>query len=148
MSMRCVDVNILVNAHRSEAPDHELLLAWLDAARSAPEPLALSDLVLSGFLRVVTHPRVFREPTPLATGLEFAENLRRSPACVRLLPGERHWEIFTDLCRNADARGNLVPDAFLAALAIEKNATFVTADRGFHRFPALRVEHPVDTAGS
>lgn len=143
--MRCVDVNVLVNAHRVDAPDHERHLAWLDEARVAAEPLGLSDIVLSGFLRVVTHPKVFRDPTPPVTALEFAENVRRSPAAVAISPGERHWEIFTDLCRSADARGNLVPDAFLAALAIENNATFVTADRGFHRFPALRVEHPVDS---
>lgn len=143
--MRCVDVNVLVNAHRTEAPEHEPHLDWLDEARVAHEPLALSDLVLSGFLRVVTHPKVFVDPTPLEVALEFADNIRASPACVRLSPGERHWPIFVDLCRRSDARGNLVPDAFLAALAIEHNATLVTADRDFRRFPALRVEHPADT---
>lgn len=139
--MRCVDVSVLVHAHRVEAPEHERYLGWLDAVRVGPEPVGLSDLVLSGFLRVVTHPKVFRDPSPLDVAIEFADHLRASPACVPVAPGERHWEIFSDLCRRADARGNLVPDAFLAALAIEHNATFVTADRGFHRFPSLRIEH-------
>jgi len=142
--MRCVDVNVLVNAHRIDAPDHEQYRGWLDAARRDQEPLGVSDVVLSGFLRVVTLPRVFRDPTPLAAALEFAEAVRAAPAFVSLAPAERHWELFVDLCRDGDARGNLVPDAFLAALAIEHNAALVTADRGFRRFPRLRVEHPLD----
>lgn len=142
--MRCVDVNVLVNAHRVEAPEHERYLRWLDDARRDHQPLGLSDVVSSGFLRVVTHPRVFREPTPLAVAVDFAESLRASPAFIGLNPGERHWGIFVDLCREADARGNLVPDAFLAALAVENNATLVTADRGFRRFTRLRVEHPLE----
>lgn len=142
--MRCVDVNVLVNAHRPEAPDHDAHHRWLEDARRGYEPLGLSDIVLSGFLRVVTHPRVFGDPTPLALALDFVENLRVSPASVPVAPGDRHWEIFIGLCRAADARGNLVPDAFLAALAIENNATLVTSDRGFRRFEPLRLAHPLD----
>lgn len=59
-----------------------------------------------------------------------------------MAPGERHWSIFTGLCRDVAARGNTIPDAYLAAIAIEQSATWVTADRGFARFPDLRVEHP------
>jgi toxin-antitoxin system PIN domain toxin len=142
--MRCVDVNVLVNAHRPEAPLHEQCRQWLDEARRDDQPLGISDVVLSGFLRVVTHPRVFREPTPLAVALNFSESVRTAPACTRLEPGERHWHIFTDLCREVDAKGNLAPDAFLAAIAIENNAVLVTSDRGFRRFPQLRIEHPTD----
>jgi uncharacterized protein len=142
--MRCVDVNVLVYAHRSEAAEHTRYRAWLEEARVSHELLGVSDLVLSGFLRVVTHPRVFREPTRLATALEFADALRLSPAVQSLLPGDRHWAIFKDLCRRVQAVGNVVPDAFLAALAIEQGATWVTADRTFGRFPGLRWQHPLD----
>lgn len=144
--MLCVDVNILVNAHRLDAPDHDRYHDWLDAARTDHERLGVPDVVASGFLRVVTHPKVFREPSPLANALKFDESLRGSPAFVALNPGERHWEIFTALCRDADARGNLVPDAFLAAIALENNATIVTADRGFARFRRVRLQHPLDPA--
>jgi toxin-antitoxin system PIN domain toxin len=144
--MRCVDVNVLVNAHRADAPDHDHFRDWLDRARRGHEPLGVSDMVLSGFLRVVTHARVFQEPTPLSVAIDFAEELRGSPAHLALAAGDRHWEIFLDLCRTTGATGNLIPDAFLAALAIESNATFVTADRGFRRFPQLRVEHPLDAS--
>jgi hypothetical protein len=142
--MRCVDVNVLVYAHRPEADDHERYREWLQAARVGPEPLGLSDIVLAGFIRLVTNPRIFQEPTPLPVAFDFVEALRTSPAVVPIAPGERHWSIFTDLCRRVGAKANQVPDAFLAALAIEHGATWVTADRGFARFPNLRREHLAD----
>lgn len=142
-SIRCVDVNVLVNAHRPEAPDHLEHLQWLDSARSGPEPLGLADPVASGFLRIVTHPRVFNEPTPLEVALEFVEMLRASPATVRVTPGRRHWGIFTELCRQLGAKGNQVPDAFLAAIAIEQGAGWISSDRVFAGFPGLRWSHPL-----
>lgn len=141
-SVRFVDVNVLVDAHRPEAPNHERVRAWLDAARRGREPLGLPTLTASGFLRVVTHPRVFREPTPIAVALELIDALAASPAVVLVEPGDRHWGIFHDLCMTLQLRGNAVPDAYLAALAIEQGATWVTSDRGFQRFPDLRLEYP------
>ncbi len=142
--MRCVDVNVLVHAHRPEAPDHDRIHRWLEDARAGSRPLGLPGSTLSGFIRVVTHPRIFRDPTPLATALEFAEAVRQAPASREVGPGERHWSIFRDLCETVGARGNLVPDAYLAALAIEQGATLISADRGFARFPGLRWSHPLD----
>jgi toxin-antitoxin system PIN domain toxin len=143
--MLCVDVNVLVYAHRPESPRHDGYRSWLEGARRGVEPLGIPEMVQSGFVRVVTHPRVFKEPTPLDTALEFVEAVRGSPATVPIAPGERHWGIFTDLCRQLDARGNRVPDAFLAAMAIEQGATFVSADRGFAGFPGLRWIDPLAT---
>jgi toxin-antitoxin system PIN domain toxin len=142
--MLCVDVNVLVYAHRAESPDHERHRVWLDSARGGVEPLGLPAIVSSGFLRVVTHPRVFKEPTPVALALDFVEALQHSPATVPVLPGERHWRIFADLCRRLDAKGNTVPDLFLAAMAIEQGATWVSSDRGFAGVPGLRWVHPLD----
>ena len=142
--MRCVDVNILVNAHRRDAVEHIRYVDWLDDARMAHEPLGLAEPVLTGFVRVVTHPRVFRKPTPIDVALDFVEALLVSPAVVRVAPGETHYSLFADLCRRVRAVGNLVPDAYLAALAIEQGALWITADRGFARFPGLRWEHPFD----
>ena len=144
--MRCVDVNVLVYAHREELPEHEHYLAWLERSRRHDEPLGLSDLVLSGFLRVVTHPRVFKDPTSLDTAVSFVDELRATPNVVRLAPADRHWRIFTRLCRDTDARGNLVPDAYLAAMVIESGATWYSDDRGFSRFAGLDWRHPLDTA--
>ena len=143
--MRGVDVNVLVHAHRPEAERHSEFLAWLDHARIDNEPLGLSDLVLSGFLRIVTHPRVFVVPTPLSVALDFASTLRESPATVSIQSGPRHWRIFEGLCNSIQVRGNDVPDAYLAALAIEQGTTWYTCDRGFARFPGLNWRHPLDS---
>lgn len=104
----------------------------------------LSDLVLSGFLRVVTHPRIFERPTPLGAALEFVSAVRDRDHRVAVYPGPRHWGIFRSLCERAEVRGNLVPDAYLAALAIESGAEWITTDRDFTRFPGLRTRHPLD----
>ncbi len=109
--MRCVDVDILVSAHRPQAPDGNR--AWLDDARASEEPLGVSSLVLSGFVRIVTHPRIFRDPSPLASALDFAEALQTAPRALTVAPGPRHSVIFMGLCRSADAWGNLVSDAYL-----------------------------------
>ncbi len=104
----------------------------------------MSELVLSGFLRVVTHPRVFDPPAPITDALGFCAAVRNQPNCTSLAPGPRHWDIFTDLCREAGAKGNLVPDAYLAALAIESGSEWITTDRDFSRFPGLRWRHPLE----
>lgn len=132
------DVNVLVNAHREDSPQHATAKAWLEAALAGPESLGVSDLVLSGFVRVVTHPKVFVTPSPLDRALAFADYVRSCPRAVRVEPGERHWTLFRDLCRSANAKGNLVPDAYLAALAIECGGEWVTSDRAYARFPGLR----------
>jgi len=142
--MRLVDVNVLVYAFRADAPGHAAHRAWVESLVGSDEAYAVSDHVLAGFLRVVTHPRVFHPPTPLAPALAFMRAIRERANAVPLAPGARHWGIFLKLCREAAARGNLVPDAWLAALAIESGCELVTTDRDFARFPGLRWRHPLD----
>lgn len=142
--MRLLDVNVLVYAHREDLPDHARSRAWLEGLACGGEAFGTAALVLSGFLRVVTHPRVFKEPTPLSEALAFVDALRSQPSFVALEPGGRHWGLFVELCRRAGARGNLIPDAFLAALALEGDHELVTMDRGFARFPGLRWRHPLE----
>jgi toxin-antitoxin system PIN domain toxin len=141
--MRLLDVNILVHAHREDSERHLEIKEWLESALIEPEGVAVSELVVSGCLRVITHPKVFKQPTPLLRALEFVESLRGLEGVKILAPGEKHWAIFTGLCRDGDARGNLVPDAYHAALAIETGCEWVTLDRGFARFQGLRVVHPL-----
>lgn len=141
--MLLFDVNVLVYAHREDAPDHERYREWLDAVVNGSEAYGVAELVLSGFLRVVTHPKVFTPPSPLQTALDFAEQLRSQPNSVSISPGVRHWEIFTRLCTTTAAKGNLIPDAYLAALAIETGSEWITTDRGFSRYPGLRWRHPL-----
>ena len=137
------DVNVLVYAHREDASQHRAYLDWLESLVNGEEAFGVSDLVLSGFLRVVTHPKVFRTPSSLADALTFARQIRNQPNCVSVSPGPRHWEIFCRLCAGVDAKGNLIPDAYLAALAIESGCEWVTTDHDFSRFKGLRWRHPL-----
>jgi toxin-antitoxin system PIN domain toxin len=111
---------------------------------AADRPYAIAELVLSGFLRIVTHPKVFAQPTPLPLAIDFCETLRSQPNATLLVPGPRHWQIFTRLCVEAGARGNLVPDAYLAALAIDTGSEWITTDGDYRRFRGLRTRHPLD----
>lgn len=140
--MKLVDVNVLVYAHREEMEQHVLCKKWIETALAHPAGLGVSDIVLSGFVRIVTHPRVFSVPTPLPMALQFASVLREHPQTRIIQPGTRHWRIFTNLCEQANCKGNLIPDAFLAALAIEQGCEWITLDRGFARFPDLRWSEP------
>jgi toxin-antitoxin system PIN domain toxin len=142
--MILVDVNVLVYAHRPDSEDHSRYRAWLDGVLNSETRCGLSDLVLSGVIRIVTNPRIFAKPTPLDVALQFAESLREHEACLLVSPGDRHWAIFRRLCRAVGAKGNIVSDAFHAALAIESGAEWITADRDYARFPGLRWRHPLD----
>jgi toxin-antitoxin system PIN domain toxin len=141
-----MDVNVLVYAHRKDAQRHGEFHRWLQNVMEGHSGFGVSDTVLSGFLRIVTHPRIFDPPTPLAQALAFIEMLRTHPAATHIQPGHRHWEIFRKLCRDAGATGNLVSDAWLAALAIESGCEWITTDRDFARFPGLRWRHPLPAA--
>ena len=99
--------------------------------------------VMTGFVRVVTHPKVFHTPSPTSKALDFIESLSQLPQCVILHPGPRQWEIFRSLCVETGARGNLIPDAYLAALAIERDCVWYSEDADFGRFGGLRWKRPL-----
>lgn len=143
------DVNVLVYAYREEVEQYPQYAEWLSQILRGREPLALHDPVLSGFVRVVTNPRVFDEPTPVALALGLVSRLRHARYARWLPSGHSTWEA---LGRFADGdraiRGNLVPDAHLAAVAIAHGCRLATTDRGFARFPGLRWFHPLSGAAS
>jgi toxin-antitoxin system PIN domain toxin len=136
------DVNVLVYAYREDAVDHRRFRKWFETLIGQPEAFGIAEIVLSGFLRVVTHPRIFQPPAPLDSALAFCTFLRERPNAVIIAPGARHWSIFADLCTGAKVRGDLVADAFLAALAIESGCEWITTDRDYSRFPGLRWRPP------
>jgi toxin-antitoxin system PIN domain toxin len=141
--MVLLDVNVLVYAHRADAPDHSRYRTWLEELINGNEAYGYCDLVLSGFLRIVTHPRIFTPPSTLDAALAFADEIRVQPNAVSVVAGPRHWAIFQELCRKAQAKGNLVPDAYLAAIAIESGSEWITTDRDYSRFSGLRWRHPL-----
>jgi len=142
--MTLADVNVLVYAFARQIPDHERYRAWLDHAVAGAEHFGVSELVLSAVVRIVTRRRPFAEPEPLDKAFAYVASLRDQPNAVPLRPGPRHWGIFVDLCRATGATGNVVPDAYHAALAIEHGCEWITTDRDFARFPGLRWRHPLD----
>lgn len=142
--MLLADVNVFIGAHRYDSARADEHASWLSARLAGPEPFGVSELVLSSFLRIVTNHRIFHDPTSPTVALQFCQEVLTAPAAVRVLAGPRHWAIFSKLCSQLGARGNVVPDAYLAALAIEHGATWITHDRGFARFPGLRWSTPLD----
>lgn len=143
--MILADVNVLAYASRDDAPRYAEYRRWLESSIGSASPFGVSELVLSGVVRIVTHPRIYAEPTPLANALDYVESLRSHPNSVVIAPGARHFGLFLELCASVKATGNLVPDAYFAALAIESGSDWVTDDRDFSRFPGLRWRHPLDS---
>jgi toxin-antitoxin system PIN domain toxin len=142
--MLLCDVNVLIRAARIDVEEHERYAQWLEDVVNGDQAFGVSDLVLSAFIRIVTNRRAFREPTSLADALGFVAQLRAPANCIVIQPGVRHWDLFADLCQRVNARGNLVPDAYLAALAIESGCEWITTDRDYARFPGLRWRHPLE----
>ncbi|MGH9164888.1 MAG: TA system VapC family ribonuclease toxin [Acidimicrobiales bacterium] len=132
------DVNVLVYAYRRETPAHERYTAWLSELASGADELALVDSTLTGFLRIVTSRRIYPDPAPTTDALAFVDGLRRARRCRWLASGEAAWTAFAALVTvDRQVQGNLVPDAWLAALAVAHGCRLATADRGFARFEGL-----------
>ncbi len=142
------DVNVLVYAHVQESiPEHAEYAAWVTRLATGPAPFALSVLVLSGFVRVATNPRVFHPPSTLDQSFAFVSALTERPTARIVGPGPDHLEIFETMCRQSGATGKLVADAQHAAIAVEHGCTLVTTDSDFSRFPDLRWQHPLSPRG-
>ncbi|MDQ3716380.1 MAG: type II toxin-antitoxin system VapC family toxin [Actinomycetota bacterium] len=137
------DVNVCICAMRRDAEHHVPLSQWLSARLTGEEPVGISELVLSSLVRITTNHRIFGQPSTPEQAMDFCAALRAAPTAVAVRAGPRHWSIFERLMTQTRARANDVPDAYLAALALEQGATWVTRDRGFARFPGLRVQDPL-----
>lgn len=138
--MRIPDLNVLVAAFRLEHPAHDASRTWLRTMLESGQTLGLSTSVATGVVRLLTNRRMWPAPDSPESALQHVETLRRNPSVIDVGPGPRHWEIFARLCREADARGNLVSDAAHAAIAIEHGAILVSSDRDFARFRGLKWE--------
>jgi hypothetical protein len=139
------DVNILVYAHREDEALHEPYAAWLKQTVNGAEPFSLTVLVAVGFVRIVTNPRIYTDPSPLGLALGVVEQLLSHPRCRIAAPGPGHFDDVARLCRATNATGKLVADAQHAALAIAEGCTWVTRDGDFGAFQphGLRWQHLV-----
>lgn len=136
------DVNVLIYAFRSDAERHQEYKAWLESVLNGPSAYGVAPQVLASLVRICTHSRVFVRPSSLRDAFEFCRVLLAQPNATVIMPGQRHWEIFETLCRKARVAGNLIQDAWFAALAIEAGCEWITTDRDYARFPGLASRTP------
>ncbi len=143
--MILVDANVLLYAEDSRNPHHAQARGWWDEQLSGSEPVCLCWTVVSAFIRIGTNARVFNRPLTPDEATDRVTSWMAQP-CVRIVrPIERHWDVFRSLLLDAEARGNLVTDAHLAALAIEHGYKLCSTDSDFARFPRLKWRNPLTT---
>lgn len=146
--MIAVDTNVLVYAHRAETELHAVAARELIALAEGVAHWGLPIFCAVEFLRVVTHRRVFSPPSTLEQAADFLDGVVASPSCRVVLPGAGFLGLLTDTSRGADARGNLMFDAQIAALCREHGiSAILTNDRDFERFDGLKVRY-LERAGS
>ena len=132
------DVDVLVHAFRADTEHHERYRTWLEDVLRRGTPLALPDHCAAGFVRIVTNPRIFEDPAPTTAALALVDRLHQHPRTHRIMATTATWELLATWAEeDRGLRGNLVPDAYLAALAVSHGARLATADRGVARFPGL-----------
>ena len=134
------DVNVLVAASRADHPQHAPAHAWLRAALAACASgarLEILPMVASGYLRVVTHPKVFAQPTPVESALAFIDAILATPG-VLMPPVGREWSALRRLCLDGGLSGNFIPDAWIAAAVRSLDSHLVTFDPGFGKLLSAR----------
>ena len=136
------DVNVLLYAFRADSVRHPEYHDWLTATVNGDVPFGVSPLTLASLIRISTHPGIYVNPSRLDEALAFCDAIVEAPTCIVVQPRERHWAIFTDLCRQVRVKGNLVQDAWFAALAIEADCEWITTDHDYARFHRLHWREP------
>jgi uncharacterized protein len=137
------DVNVLLYAFRRDSARHDEYHQWLEDIVNGDAPYGIAPQVLAALVRISSHRRIYVHPSAPAEALAFCDALLQPDHCTVVRPGPRHWDIFVDLCRKSRATGNLVQDAWFAALAIESGCEWITTDRDYARFPGLHWREPL-----
>lgn len=145
--MKLIDANLLLYAYDASSPFHSQARPWLEELFSDLEPVWLPWASIHAFLRIGTNPRILENPFSVEEATTIVGEWLEQPTVQVLEPGPRYWPILSELLPAAQARGNLVMDAHLAALAIEHGATLLSTDRDFTRFAGLRWQNPLKQAG-
>lgn len=137
-----LDVNVVLAAHRTDHTHYEIIRPWFDALVGSGQDFAVPDLVWASFLRLATNRRIFSVPTPQVDAFAFIDAVSAQRHHLRVAPGPRHLVLLRRLCQEADATGDLIPDAVLGAVAVEHGAVVATLDRDFARFTSVRHLRP------
>jgi len=138
-----VDANILLYAIDEASPQHERCRAWLEEHLNGPRRVGLAWQSLVGFVRIATHPRALEHPLTADEAMTDVEAWLAAPAAWTPLPTAAHAAVLGDLVRRHRVTGDLVPDARLAALALEHGLTVCSADTDFARFTEIEWLNPL-----
>lgn len=144
--MIVVDANVLLYSQNRSAPQHDACREWLERALSGVEAIGLPWIVILAFLRLSTSLRIYTDPLPMTAAASIVSGWLERRSVVVLEPEQDHWTVLSSLLSEARLSGADVTDAHLVALAIEHEATLCTTDRGFARFPALKLLDPLEAA--
>ena len=141
--MKLIDANLLLYAYDDTAPLHEPAKRWLLGRFDGEETIGIAVASALAFVRIATNPRIFQRPFSIGEACDIVGEWLTLPNVVLLAPTDRHWGIFADVAKTSQSRGPLVPDADLAATALEHGAVLCTHDRDFSRFEKVKVEFPL-----
>ena len=142
--MLILDVNVLLVAHRPDGhPAGDDVRDWVSGRLTAVERVGVDTQVLAAVVRIATNAHVYESPSTATAALAFCDSVLGAPSAVTVAPSSRHWTLFASYVQELRLTGNDVPDAYLAALAVDHEATFVSLDRGFRRFPGLQLVNPL-----
>ncbi len=141
--MKIVDLNVLLYVVNENTPHHQTLLDWWESAVNGDESVGLPWVVLLGFLRITTNPKIFPNPLEPATAISKINTWLSLANTYLVTEKDEHWEILRTMLADAGTAGNLTTDAHLATLAISHGAVLVSCDSDFARFRGLRWENPI-----
>ncbi len=136
------DVNVLIYALHRDFPQHMAAVGWLEREGNGSEAVGVPDYVLSSYVRIATNPRLVAMSITPETAFADCDQFRNIVTFQSIAEGERHWQLFERLVLESGVSGPHITDAYLAAFAMESNATFVTFDKGFTKFRGLRLLEP------
>lgn len=137
------DINLLIYAYNQADPYHEAARDWWEVCLNGTIPVGIPWIVIAGFIRIITHPKVLERPMPVASATERAREWLDQPIVVTIEPGRSFPQLFFNYLDQLGAAGNLTTDAVIAALAVERNAEVQSNDTDFSRFQGLRWRNPL-----
>lgn len=137
------DINLLIYAHNDQAPEHAKARAWWEGLLNGKVPVGLPWISISGFIRLMTHPRVLTQPLDIHQAISHVRSWLAQPPVRILQPGSSFESLFLNYLVQLGSGGNLTTDAQLAALAVEHQAQLHSCDVDFSRFPGLRWVNPL-----
>ena len=140
--MISLDVNVLVYAFRQDSVKHEECRDWLTKQIRNRNGLVLIDIVLVGFLRICTHSKIFREPSSISEATNFLTVMISNPNVTLISSTPETWHTFSRILEKTNVQGNKISDAWLAAIAMERNVTWISTDSDFNLFPNLKLLNP------